>query len=262
MDNYLLFFDLDGTLIQDGTKMRKEAYDLIKELQNRNNLCFVATGRGYSNVPKVLQETMDGFITLTGATCRLKDKKIFDQFISKREMNDFVRYCCEKRIPIFLENDYEMNLLSSNLESLSIIFRNMLPFTSKVYKSYTEYSIDDDFKISKVDVRKENIKEIKGYINKNDNLNLVDAGEGWHEILNKKVNKGITIRQLIEYLGADLNKTICLGDSDNDIEMFNTCSVGIAVFNALPSVKAVATYTLGEKTFDDLRNVLKRHGVI
>jgi hydroxymethylpyrimidine pyrophosphatase-like HAD family hydrolase len=65
----------------------------------------------------------------------------------------------------------------------------------------------------------------------------------------------------VEYLGLDINKTIAIGDYDNDIKILKKAKIGIAVANANESTKAAAdclTVSNEEhaiaKVIDDLEN--------
>ena len=48
----------------------------------------------------------------------------------------------------------------------------------------------------------------------------------------KGVNKGLALTKLTEYLRLDQEKTIAIGDYNNDIGMFRAAGLGIAVSNA------------------------------
>lgn len=62
------------------------------------------------------------------------------------------------------------------------------------------------------------------------------------EILPKGIGKGTTIKNLTRYLNIDINKTIAIGDYNNDISMFDTAKIGIAVSNACKEALAAADY--------------------
>lgn len=63
-----------------------------------------------------------------------------------------------------------------------------------------------------------------------------------YEILPKGIGKGTAIQNLTKHLGLDIRKTIAIGDYDNDISMFRTAQVGIAVANACKEALAAADY--------------------
>ncbi len=60
------------------------------------------------------------------------------------------------------------------------------------------------------------------------------------EILPKGSGKGVAIEKLEEHLKTD--KTIAIGDYDNDISMFHAAKLGVAVANACPAALAAADY--------------------
>lgn len=55
-----------------------------------------------------------------------------------------------------------------------------------------------------------------------------------HNIQSTKLNG---IKTLAERYGITLNQIAAFGDDYNDIEMLESCGIGIAVENALPEVK-------------------------
>lgn len=55
--------------------------------------------------------------------------------------------------------------------------------------------------------------------------------------------KGVCVNALKAFLGSQ--KTVCIGDFENDISMLEVADLAFAPLNALPEVKAVACRTLG-----------------
>lgn len=62
------------------------------------------------------------------------------------------------------------------------------------------------------------------------------------EILPKGIGKGTAIQNLVNHLGLDINKSIAIGDYNNDISMFHAAKVGIAVSNACREALTAADY--------------------
>lgn len=76
------------------------------------------------------------------------------------------------------------------------------------------------------------------------------------EILPKGVGKGTAITKLTEYLGFDINKTVAIGDYDNDISMFKTAKIGIAVSNACKAAIEAADYITVSNEEDAIAKVI------
>ncbi len=62
------------------------------------------------------------------------------------------------------------------------------------------------------------------------------------EILPKGLTKGTAILKLAELLNIDPKKTIATGDYNNDVPMFKSAGLGIAVANACEEAKAAADH--------------------
>ena len=62
------------------------------------------------------------------------------------------------------------------------------------------------------------------------------------EILPKGIGKGTAITKLAQHLDLDINKTIAIGDYNNDISMFKAAKIGIAVSNACEDALSAADY--------------------
>ena len=54
------------------------------------------------------------------------------------------------------------------------------------------------------------------------------------------IGKGTSVAKLCEHLEIDINKTIAVGDYNNDISMFRAAKVGVAVANACEDAKKAA----------------------
>ena len=64
------------------------------------------------------------------------------------------------------------------------------------------------------------------------------------EVLNPRADKGTALLQLCEYYRLDPKDMTCFGDSLNDMDMFSVSGTSLAVANALPEVKDMASTTL------------------
>jgi Cof subfamily protein (haloacid dehalogenase superfamily) len=73
-----------------------------------------------------------------------------------------------------------------------------------------------------------------------ENFNFVRSEKSLYEILPKGVNKGLALSKLVEYLKVDINKTIAIGDFDNDVGMLKAAKLGVAVANASKAAKDAA----------------------
>ncbi len=78
------------------------------------------------------------------------------------------------------------------------------------------------------------------------------------EIVDKKVSKGNSIEFLAKKYKIDISETVAIGDSGNDISMIIRAGLGIAVGNAMDSLKEKADIVMEENAEDNAVAVILR----
>lgn len=66
------------------------------------------------------------------------------------------------------------------------------------------------------------------------------VSHGWLEIQTFGVSKGEALKQIAGMEGIDISETAAIGDGENDIPMIQIAGTGVAMGNAMNSVKACA----------------------
>lgn len=73
-------------------------------------------------------------------------------------------------------------------------------------------------------------------------FDFIRSERSLYEILPKGIDKGTVLPLLAKHLGISMDKTIAVGDYNNDIGMIRAAGLGIAVANAVDGVKAAADH--------------------
>ena len=73
-----------------------------------------------------------------------------------------------------------------------------------------------------------------------DKFDFIRSEYTLYELLPKGNSKGNVMTRLTEHLGLDMNKTIAVGDYDNDISMLRAAKLSFAVANACDAAKQAA----------------------
>ena len=88
----------------------------------------------------------------------------------------------------------------------------------------------------------------------------------WHpaftDITAKGADKGEGIRALAAHMGLDLRYTMAFGDGGNDSSMIKAAGIGVAMGNALESLKQEADYTTTSVDEDGVMNALRHYKLI
>lgn len=85
---------------------------------------------------------------------------------------------------------------------------------------------------------------------------IFDESEGYLEIFTAGTSKAGAIRELARQVGAD--RVVVFGDNRNDIAMMQAADHSVAVGNAFPEVKAIASEVIGLNTGDSVVRWIKK----
>ena len=91
-----------------------------------------------------------------------------------------------------------------------------------------------------------------------DNYTVVRSAPFFLEFINKKVNKGFGVELLAKSLGIKQEEVICMGDAGNDIHMIEYAGLGVAMGNAFPEVKEIASYVTKTNEENGVAHVINK----
>lgn len=241
MDKYILFFDIDGTIVDsfNGHKLiSRRLRDAFKQLQDNGHLCFLATGRplAYLN-DDILSVGFDGYVLCNGAVVIKDDKVIRESIFPKDVLIDLVHTLDKNGNDYFLNYIKEVYFSKNNSEE-NELFGNEMIKNGIVYRDY----VVEDLVITKIEINKLEENTIK-YLKNMEKEGYVVV---WYPKLNyaeitmPNVTKGHIIKEVLEMLDIPIERSIAFGDGDNDIEMLKTVGHGVAMGNGSDHVKAIA----------------------
>lgn len=75
-----------------------------------------------------------------------------------------------------------------------------------------------------------------------DNYTILKSAPYYLEILDSRVNKGQGVKMLAEKLGLAREEVMAIGDQENDLAMIEYAGTGVAMGNAIDSVKKIAQF--------------------
>ncbi|OPY38688.1 MAG: Phosphoglycolate phosphatase [Methanoregula sp. PtaU1.Bin051] len=89
-------------------------------------------------------------------------------------------------------------------------------------------------------------------------VQVIDTGYAIHIQLTG-INKGTALKALGEMLAIDPSDIMAIGDSVNDVPMLAGAGIGIAVANAHPDVKKIATYITRKEYGDGFVEAVEKY---
>ncbi|MBK4714338.1 MULTISPECIES: sugar-phosphatase [Tenebrionibacter/Tenebrionicola group] len=87
---------------------------------------------------------------------------------------------------------------------------------------------------------------------------LLKSAPYFLEILDKRVDKGTGVRSLAQALGIGADEVMAIGDQENDIAMIEYAGTGVAMGNAIDSVKKAADFITRANLEDGVAHAIER----
>lgn len=257
-----VFFDIDGTLWDHRNHIPESTRLAIRELRANGHLVFLCSGRcrSYIRDPKLLAPGFDGVIGGCGTTVEYNGKMIF-------------------------KNSLDVELVERTLLTVRRYgFRPILEGNEYIYMDDSEFGMDDVYgqklraelggqllsisdqwgkwDVCKLACATENADREACFAELKDDFDFMIHNDAVAELVPKGFHKGIGIAKMCEYLKLDTADTFAFGDSVNDLGMFRTAGVGIAMGNGSGEAKEAADYVTAGLYEDGIWKACRHFGLI
>lgn len=247
----LVAIDLDGTTLREDKTFSPRLLKVMDLLQERGVVVAICSGRApesvYSFAKTMHLDQYQGYCVCFngGALVNLRDPKK-DLFVSTINAQDLIDIEAQAQSHGCAVHAYSTRRVL--LTESDVIFTEMeiaassqpferLAFPSEVNPQELAY------KLIAVG-EKEPLDEMRSHLPADftQRFNIARTNDNFLEFMHKDCSKGVTLVELCKILGLGLENVVAFGDAENDIEMVQMAGVGVAVANAMPTLKAVAPY--------------------
>ena len=252
--------DIDGTAFsRESQRMLPHTFDVLSECVDKGSVLVPVTGRVLSMVPVEKFPKVRYVISSNGAYIYdvLEQRAVRARYIERDDIIKFWThikpYVREYRLGMEIFENGVLVIERELYENLSD-YADVLPNfhyaqiekgSAKIVESYDIYLEEEGNEIIKVNFPGKTVKKfpaIKDIILEADILKMTSDGLNM-ECGPKGCNKGEAIWWLCDYLNIPRESTMAFGDGNNDLEMLLAVHYGVAMGNALDSVKEAAPYT-------------------
>lgn len=246
--NTVIFIDLDGTLRDDRRNISQENVKVLNSLQDIGIKTVITTGRSISHVDNALKNKDGFYITLDGAQIYdiHNNTIIYESYISKEAITYIYGIVNQCNINIYTGKEKYCNIkleeaLNIDISKITIISEDRQIIIDSIKK-----------------VAKNNNINIANY-----SKSLIDnkfkSSNYYFDIVNSSVSKGSAVKFLSTYLNISIDNTIAIGDSINDISMFEQVGYKVAMGNAIDKLKAISDEITLSNNEDGVSHYLKKY---
>ena len=262
MGKSLIFFDVDGTILDASTRVPESAVTAIHAARANGHICVINTGRPYSHLdPAVRAIGFDGYICSCGQHIIMNDQCILYRRPSAalcRQMLHLVQKCGLDAV--FESED-------------GVWFHSTCPIRTEVRDSMdyfaqrgfdTAQPVDrSDFRFDKFCVWSNPSSDTALFLGETARFfTIIDRGSDLYECVLPDCSKETGMHQVMALTGIPLEACYAIGDSTNDLPMLRAVPHSIAMGNAPQEVQAAAEFVTAPVHLDGLFRALSRYGLI
>ena len=253
----IVFFDVDGTLINEEKEIPESTIEAVAELQRKGIQTVIATGRAPYFIQEIAQKlAIDSWICLNGAITQYKGEPISDYPISRADLELLAKRAAEHGHPVvymgkeaYYADTLNDPFVEESIRYLKVIMPGYDPDYWKkanVYQALLYCGADEQHH----------------YEHMSPNLRLIR----WHpralDVVLAKGSKARGMLDLLQKLNIRPEEAVAFGDAMNDREMLRQAGLGIAMGNCEDGVRPYADYVTTHVDQDGIRNGLIYAGLL
>lgn len=273
----IVFLDVDGTILEHGEHIAPSTVAAIRQARENGHLVYLSTGRAAGDIhPGVAAIGFDGAITNGGVTAHVGDELLVSRLMPEASVHR-LRGAFERHgMHYFLQADDEVFASEGMTALVREFVRHLLDqdaangvvrpedslsgIANRTYRDVSEAPIDAIAKAVFVSLAPEGLGELQAELG--DEFHVVAGsmplpGGSNGEICLLGTNKGSAIELVLDHLGLDAADAVGVGDSWNDVEMFEVCGTSVAMGNVAPELKELADRVTTNVLDDGVWNALR-----
>jgi Cof subfamily protein (haloacid dehalogenase superfamily) len=257
MEQKLLFFDIDGTLLDENKKLPASTEEAVAELKRQGHYVAIATGRAPFMFAELREKLgIDTFVSFNGSYVELENEAIYKRSLNASELKRLTAHAAENDHPVVYLDHRDM--------------KANVPHHPHIEKSLGSLKFDHpEFDESYLEGRSiyQTLLfcaegEEQPYEDKFDAFDFIRWHEVSTDVLPSGGSKAIGIEALMNRLGASKEDVYVFGDGPNDVEMLEFTKNSVAMGNSVPQALEAATIQTSHVNDDGLVKALRQLGFI
>jgi Cof subfamily protein (haloacid dehalogenase superfamily) len=279
----IAFIDVDGTILEHGSVIAPSTITAIRAARANGHLVYLCTGRAAGDIhPAVREIGFDGAITNGGAFATRGEEMIVEHRMPRADVDRMVAYFEEHGVQYFLQTNEAVYASAGVGAFADEFFRQRRerhaedlrrlgldeqdePLPLIAYRPMSEADLDAVVKSTFISPASDTLTRAQQDLG--DRFHVIPGsiplpGGSNGEVAERGVNKGSAILEVLEILGIPAADAVGIGDSWNDVEMFQVVGTAFAMAGADPELKEIAGRVTSGVLEDGVHDALVAAGLV
>ena len=260
----LVAVDLDGTLLDSNRSISEENVRAVMEARENGVMVVIATGRMHCTAVSATAPIGDDLpiASYNGALLNMtaRGPELWRIPVPPSEGGRIARLLFEKGIAFHAYFDDQM--YAPRMSQYTAEYEAKYGARSMILEDIDEYGRRESLKYlvlvapEELDAVEPVVRSVAG-----ESLTVMRSQPGLLEIISSRASKGQALRHLADHFGISISETMAIGDSENDIDMFSTAGIAVAMGNAPEYVKAASGFVTGSNDESGVAMAFRRFGL-
>ncbi|MDH6364044.1 Cof subfamily protein (haloacid dehalogenase superfamily) [Enterococcus sp. PF1-24] len=255
----IVFFDLDGTLLNQDSVLTKENQKALADLEKNNYLPVIVSGRAPWEIETLLGASNQGnFVSLNGQIVKVANELIYEAIIPTETVKEVVAFSgdLQHSLAFYGKADFKLTFVDQAAERLFAL--DNVEILQVQPNFYQEQAIHMLYLFSE-----EKSKDFDYQQQFQHMLTMVRDSPYSMAMTAQGNSKKTGIQHLLKAIAGDSKlTTYAFGDGNNDLPMFEIADYSIAMANGTEEIKAAADFITKANVDGGIVAGLKHYGLI
>jgi Cof subfamily protein (haloacid dehalogenase superfamily) len=237
LEKKIVFFDLDGTLLNEEKVVLESTKRAVHTLQEKGIYTAISTGRSPQMFDWLLDElNINSYVSMNGQHVMFEGEEIYSNPMDPEMLHDLASLAKSKGHGLAYSNHQMFKVNEDNHPHIIPCYESLKLGYPSVEPEFYKHS-----PIHQVQLYCER-KDAQLYVERYSDHTFINWGDYASDVLPKGSSKAVGVQKILEKLGIQKENSYAFGDGTNDFEMLAYVGTGIAMGNAVPELKDVADY--------------------
>lgn len=266
MNYRMIVLDLDGTLTNRNKEITPKTKEALFELKRQGGMIVLASGRptyGIMPLARELELDKTGGYILSFNGGRIIDcstgQTVFAKELPVESNETIIRLSKEHGVNLLT---YEEDLIitpdaSDQYVKKEAAINKLQVKEIKDMEAYVKFPVVKFLMLGEGDLLQMVEPKVKAFLG--DEYSVYRSEPFFLEILPKGIDKAASLERLLARLGMSREEMIACGDGYNDLSMIEYAGLGVAMENAVTTVKEAADYVTLSNNADGIAHVVEKY---